>query len=297
MPPTHVLSLSPAWCAGPSSYPDGLAERLPTTHSGVLVIKPQPCLCSLLCPPPPPLSPSPPFSSLSLLLLPPLPLPSPSFSPPTRPLATQLITTAGASGLLLQCFHGRGPNTNTDAAAPLPAQDPPQHRVGGQMRSLRGVGGIFVWSYFHGNLLDPSSMPLTICWCWGLSCSMPPVPPFTRPLAWPHPESRAGKQPDGQPQLQDRESEDQEPGRPGYLFSNWGLPLPGSWGGRGIPSIQSHCPEPGSWLYPEAGLCAGQWAERVQSQERSPQAVSREVLGEAQWEGAMGSPGGEREGS
>lgn len=152
---------------------------------------------------------------------------------------------------------------------------------------------LFPWK--HARPLLHSTHSLLVL---GTKLPQAPSSTFHRPLAWPHSESRAvRKQLGGQPHLQDRESESQEPGRPGYLSPDWGLPLPGRWGGPGSPSMQHYCPGPRSWLRPVADLCNGQWAERVQSQKRSPKAVNREVLREAWWEGAMGSPGGEGEGS
>lgn len=172
--PSGPAACLPAWCAGLSSHSHGLAQRggrPPTAHSSVLVVKPQLHLCSLLHLPSLPSFPLPtPPSSALLLLLHPLPLPSvssPPFSLWEGPLATQLITTAGASGLLLQPFPWMRAQYKQGCCI-SPASPGPPTAQGWWADEVIGVGGgwwerIFVWSCFRGNLLDPSSTPLIVC--------------------------------------------------------------------------------------------------------------------------------------
>lgn len=83
------------------------------------------------------------------------------------PLATQLITTAGASGLLLQPFpwtraqHKHGCCSSPASPGPPTAQGWWADEVIATGAVGRGVR-IFVWSCYHGNLLDPSSTPLSL---------------------------------------------------------------------------------------------------------------------------------------
>lgn len=134
----------PAQCAAPVFSPPTAAGPA-AAHSRIInpscprVLPPlPPTPPPLLCPPP---SPPLPFPQ------PPPPLPSPLPSLPLCPLPFSPCSGRWASGCpannhsrslpaLLPSssrFHGRGPTqTQGTAAPPLPAQDPPQHRVGGR---------------------------------------------------------------------------------------------------------------------------------------------------------------------
>lgn len=155
---SRPLTSTPVSChqttAAPRIPPSGL---LPSPLSSPLLPLPSPP--SFALPRPPASSPTPfplLFSPLhsSLLLW-------------EGPLATQLITTAGASGLLLQPFPWTRAQHKHGCCSSPASHGPPtaQGWWADEVIATGAVGGgvrIFVWSCYHGNLLDPSSTPLSL---------------------------------------------------------------------------------------------------------------------------------------
>lgn len=130
------------------------------------------------------------------------PLPLPPLLPALRggPLAAQLITTAGTSVLCAPPSPAPSPVVSMDVGPTqtrggdvrLPAQGPPQHRAGGQMRSLpqgpcRPAGGTICLVLCPWQPAGPSSRSFHR----GRSHPGPSLTPVAPLLDWPNPEPRA----------------------------------------------------------------------------------------------------------